>query len=73
MINDFYSKLEACVERHAPIKKLTLKKEIKLENKPWITSELNKMIKIRNKLFQRKKRQPNMKIIRGYTISSEIE
>ena len=26
------------------------------------------MIKIRNKLFQRKKRQPNNKIIRGYTI-----
>ena len=34
-------------------------KEIKLESKPWITSEINNMIKIRNKLFQRKKRQPN--------------
>ena len=56
--NDFYIKLEACVESHAPLKKLT-PKEIKLENKPWITSELNKMIKIRNKLFQRKKREPN--------------
>ena len=56
--NDFYFKLEACVERHAPLKKLTLK-EIKLEKKPWITSEFNKMIKMRNKLFQRKKRQPN--------------
>ena len=56
--NDFYYKLEACVERQVPVKKLTLK-EIKLEHKPWITSELNKMIKIRNKLFQRKKRQPN--------------
>ena len=56
--NDFYFKLEVCVERHAPLKKLTVK-EIKLENKPWITSELNKMIKIKNKLFQRKKRQPN--------------
>ena len=56
--NDFYFKLECCVERHAPLKKLT-PKEIKLESKPWITSEVNKMIKIRNKLFQRKKRQPN--------------
>ena len=56
--NDFYFKLEACVERHAPLKKLT-PKEIKLENKPWITSELNKMNKMRNKLFQLKKRQPN--------------
>ena len=56
--NDFYFKLGGCVERHAPLTKLT-PKEIKLESKPWITSELNKMIKIRNKLFQRKKRQPN--------------
>ena len=56
--NDFYFKLEGCVERHAPLKKLT-QKEIKLESKPWITSEINKMIKIRNKLFQQKKCQPN--------------
>ena len=55
--NDFYFKLEGCVERHAPLKKLT-PKEIILENKPWITSELNKMIRIRNKLFQRKKQSP---------------
>ena len=33
--NDFYIKLEACVERHTTLKKLT-PKEIKLENKPWI-------------------------------------
>ena len=31
--NDSYFKLEGCVERHAPLKKLT-PKEIKLENKP---------------------------------------
>ena len=31
--NDFYFKLEACIERHAPLKKLAVK-EIKLENKP---------------------------------------
>jgi len=55
---DFYFKLEGCVDRHAPIKKLTLK-EIKLNQKPWIDKELNKLIKIKNKLFNRKKRQPN--------------
>ena len=55
---DFYLKLNGCVERHAPIKELT-PAEIKLKNKPWITSDINKMIKIRNKLFRRKKRQPN--------------
>ena len=56
--NDFYFKLEACVERHAPLKKLT-SKQVKLENKPWISADIQKMIRIRNKLFQRKKRQPN--------------
>ena len=51
---DFYFKLEGCVDRHAPLKKLT-PKEIKLNQKPWIHKELNKMIKIKNKLFNRKK------------------
>ena len=55
---DFYFKLEGCVNRHAPLKKLT-PKEIKLNQKPWIHKELNKMITIKNKLFNRKKRQPN--------------
>ena len=50
--------MEACVDRHAPLKKLT-PKQVKLVNKPWVTADLQKMIKIRNKLFQRKKRQIN--------------
>ena len=41
----FIIKLQGCVDRHAPIKKLT-PKEIKLVQKPWISKELNKMIKI---------------------------
>ena len=56
--NDFYFKLAGCVERHAPIKKLSTK-EVKLRHKPWISNELIKMIKIRNKLHRRKKRQSN--------------
>ena len=56
--NDFYFKIEGCVNRHAPLKKLK-PKEAKLQQKPWISKELIKMIKIRNRLFQRKKRQPN--------------
>ena len=55
---DFYFKLGSCVDRHAPIRELT-PAEIKLKNKPWITPDINKMINIRNKLFRRKKRQPN--------------
>ena len=56
--NDFYWRLDECVNRHAPIKKLS-PGEIKLKSKPWITDNITKMIKFRNKLFARKKRQPN--------------
>ena len=31
--------------------------EIKLKSKPWIMNKIKKMIKFRNKLFARKKRQ----------------
>ena len=58
-VNDqFYLRLEGCVERHAPLKKLT-PKEVKFKYKPWITADVNKMIKLKNKLFQRKKQQAN--------------
>ena len=65
---DFFNKLQGCVDRHVPIKKLT-PREVKLVQKPWISSELNKMIKIKNKLFYRKKRQPtNTNVNRLYNI-----
>ena len=41
------------------MKKLT-PKEIMTKNKPWLTTELFKMIKVRNKIFARKKRQPEI-------------
>ena len=43
---------------NAPIKKLS-PKEIELKNKPWISTEISKLIKVRNKIFARRKRQPN--------------
>ena len=55
---DFHFKLKGCVDKHAPIKQLK-PEEVELANKPWITPEICKMIKIRNKTFARKKRQPN--------------
>ena len=55
---DFYHKLEGCVNRHAPMKKLT-PREIKIKNKPWLNEEIAKLIKLRNKAHARKKRQPN--------------
>ena len=58
LMKDFIWKLNGCVDRHVPIKKLNAK-ETKLKHKPWIKTELIKMIKIKNKLFERKKRQPN--------------
>ena len=67
--NDFYFKIEGCVNRHAPYKKLT-PKEVKLNGKPWISNgSLIKMISIKNKLFYRKKRQPkNENVKRLYNI-----
>ena len=66
--SDFYSKLEGCVEKHAPLKKLK-PKDIKLKDKPWISTDLQKMIKFKNKLFERKKRQPkNENIKRLYNL-----
>ena len=56
--NDFHWRLDECMNRHAPIKKLS-PGEIKLKSKPWITDKIKKMIKFRNKLFARKKRKPN--------------
>ena len=52
LFNDFFWRLEGCVDRHAPIKKLNCR-DTKLKVKPWITAELSKMIKIKNKLFEK--------------------
>ena len=65
---DFFHRLEGCLNRHAPMRKLS-KKEAKLDQKPWITTELRKMIRIKNKLFNRKKRQKNnIEIARLYNL-----
>ena len=55
---DFYTKLEGSVNGHAPIKKLS-PKEIKVKYKPWLNADILKMIKVKNKVFARKKKQPN--------------
>ena len=57
-IQTFISKLVSCVDIHAPIKRLN-KKEVKLKSKRWITTYICKLIDQRNKLFNRRKRQPN--------------
>ena len=60
LMSDFIWRLDGCAERHAPTKKLS-PKEVKLKLKPWITPDIAKLIKIRDKLFSRKKRQPENK------------
>ena len=56
--NKFHWRLDECIKRHAPIKKLS-PGEIKLKSKPRITYKIMKMIKVRNKLFAHRKRLPN--------------
>ena len=50
-------RLSACVDRHAPVKKLS-PKQIKLTFNPWITHDIQKLIRVRDKLLAREKRQP---------------
>ena len=58
LMNDLVWKLDGCADRHAPSKKLS-PKEIKLKLKPWITPDIIKLIKVRDRLFSRKKREPD--------------
>ena len=66
--NDFLWRLEECVDRHAPIKKLN-KKKIKNRLKPWINAYILKMISHRDKLFHKKKKNPlNLFIKNAYNL-----
>ena len=57
LFGDFYFKIKGCADRHAPVRKLNAK-QVKLKSKPWISQDLAKMIRIKNNIFARKKRQP---------------
>ena len=57
-MSDFVWRLDGCANRHAPTKKLS-PKEVKLRLNPWITPEIKKFIRVRDRLFSRKKREPN--------------
>ena len=67
-------KLEGAVNRHAHMRKLNPKEiKIKIKNKPWMTPRIVKQIKLRNKIFERKKRHQKMKIFKYYLSNLEIE
>lgn len=52
--NRFLSNLDKLVKTHAPLKKLT-KKDVKLRNKPWINSKIQKMMRIKDRLLKKLK------------------
>ena len=66
LFKGFYSKLEASVNRHAPLKKLS-PKEIKIKSKPWLNAEILKMIKLETRYLKGKKGNPIMKTVNVYT------
>ncbi len=63
--NKFLVTLESIVEKHAPLKKLT-KKDIRLQNKPWINSKIRKMMKFRDKLLKKLKKKPDPVVSLAY-------
>jgi DNA-binding ferritin-like protein len=52
MFDDFYSKLSATIDKHAPLKQLS-KKYIKYLSNPWITAGIKTSIKIKNNLYKK--------------------
>ena len=48
--NRFLANLNEIVSKHAPLKKLT-KRDLKLRNKPWINSRIQKMMRLRDSLL----------------------
>ncbi len=63
LMSDLVWRLDGCAERHAPVKKLK-PKDIKLRLNPWMTPEILKLIRIRDRLFSRKKREPDNQTVK---------
>ena len=64
----FLSNMEDCIDRHAPTKKLN-KKLMRKMAKPWLDNKLIKMINHRERLFRRKKADPNnINVLRLYKL-----
>ena len=57
IFDDFVWRLEDCVDRHAPLKKLN-KKQLNKLSKPWITNHILMLISHRDNLFYKKKVNP---------------
>ena len=55
----FFANLNDLVRKYAPLKKLT-KNDIKLRNKPWINSRIQKMVHQRDKLLKKLRRKSDV-------------
>ena len=53
-VDTFFLNLDNLIKKHCPKKKLNMKM-LKLRNKPWINFKIQKMMKIRDKLFKQVK------------------
>ena len=62
-VSNFYFKIEKLLDEMAPVKKLT-KKEIGLQQRPWITPDILAAINERNQLYKEfiDEKSPNLKI-----------
>ena len=63
--NRLLSILDNLVKTHAPLKKLT-KRDIKLRNEPWISSKIQKLMRIRDRILRKLKKNNNQSLIDLY-------
>ena len=56
--NRLLSNLDEVVKTHAPLRKLT-KRDIKFRNKPWINGKIQKMMRIRDRILKKLKKNNN--------------
>ena len=63
--NRFLSSLDELVKNHAPAKKHS-KKDVKFGNKPWINARIQKMMRIRDKLFLKLRKSNDQSVLDLY-------
>ena len=66
--DDFLWRVEGCIDRHAPLKKLN-RKQLGNITKPWINNHILKLIKHRDCLHHKKKNNPqNLNLKHAYNL-----
>ena len=65
--DNFLLSIHCLIDKHCPQKKLN-KKRLKLRNKPWINSRIQKMMRIRDRLFQQFKAKSSAADLRVFKL-----